>query len=875
MHAEETESWLERNARYKSEKDKILETDPKSFEDISAQQGSEDNIQLFRYFPWPQRMPRDILFPHQLGDFYLMRFERTEDKFNSPALPNFQEHRKWRRDPCDEIILCYEAAIDLAPPDYVAKTDLFQKLAFMLLWRFEVDMEFEDFRRAFLYLQNALDLDGSLTCHERTIRIGWWFLHSFADISGMNNMSNRFPSRLNRLFRHMFLTFYSGGHRTRPINYEELARDVAMFGDHPTLSLLISTSRRNVDVLTCHGLETLAAWYAQRYLCCDRGEDLDDAIAVQNHALLQRMDARKEEQDDEESDSDNDVDEPRRKPRRSKARRRGGLDGDVAVVACGQQLAVWLKLRYEKRRSEEDLECMRALLIKLVMSYSDPTGMYECAFLFSELPLPPQIPYALYDRAILGLHTLAALSLGLGGPLDSMLRLHDSTAFVSKIAAMAISDGHPVKAVEWLENSCSLIWNKITSLGKSAVIVDLERRKFYTSTLSFRMMEAIHQRVLQSTYVDGNLLMRHLTDGPVIMLNASIFGCHALVLRPGVGPKCLPLISLTFERVSGWEKAFQNLLSSLGANIRGEERKDRPSKSPRSTDDDMFQKLLEEIWVALVEPILQFIWTREELMKLVKAKHLPRVWWCRTGPFSFLPIHAAGLYTSCGPQIRLTDFAISSYLPSLSSAISKPPITVPSEFRLLVVAQPSTPDLPTLPGVTQEVASIEKRAHSVQKIILTGEQATKTAVKEEAASAVWLHAACHGKQNGTHSSFALYDGPLSLHRLAALPHLAAAEFAFLSACETATGDSDLSGEAMHLAGGLYRLGYRSVIATMFSVRDRDAPFVADKVYEQLFEDKRPDYRKAAQALHRAIHLLQEVNGRGNFRAWVPFLHIGD
>ena len=574
-----------------------------------------------------------------------MRFERTEDKFNEPDFPNLQEHRKWRRNPCDEIFLCYEAAMDLAPPGYPAKVDLFQKLAFMLLWRFKVDLEIDDFRRAFGYLQNALDLDSSFLCHKRTIEIGWWFFHSFTDIF-RTNLADRFISRSFGTI--MFPTFYSGGHRTRPIDYQELARDVVMFRNHPTLCLVISTIRRNVDILTSHGLENLAAWHAQCYQCHDRGEDLDEAITLQNHALLQSMEARKQVDDDEESDSDidgdekqshneseeeidkdqvadettlgpstnelkADVDATRRKPRRAKTRR-GALDGDVAVAACGQQLALWLKLRYDKRHSEEDLERARSLLIKMVMSYSDPTSMYECAFLFSQLPLPSQIPYALYDRAIGGLHSLAVLSLGMDGPLDMILRLHDSTAFVSNITAMAIRDNNLIKAVEWHENSRSLIWNKIASLEKSPVQLDLEQRKFYSNTISFRMMEAIHQRVLKSSYVDGSLVLRHLTHGPMILLNASTLGCDALVFRPNIGLQCLPLTGLTCDRVSAWEKSFLDLLFSLGAGYRGDERKDRPSKSTQLNVDDKFQRLLEEMWVALVEPILQFIWGSKELM---------------------------------------------------------------------------------------------------------------------------------------------------------------------------------------------------------------------------------------------------------------------
>jgi len=253
---------------------------------------------------------------------------------------------------------------------------------------------------------------------------------------------------------------------------------------------------------------------------------------------------------------------------------------------------------------------------------------------------------------------------------------------------------------------------------------------------------------------------------------------------------------------------------------------------------------------------------------------LPRIWWCCTGPFSLLPIHAAGLYTSFGPQVRLSDFMVSSYITSLSSVSSRPPADPLADFKLLVIAQPSTPKLPRLPGATAEVSKIMDHRKSLPTVILNGEAATMDAVMEEAASAPWLHAACHGSQKGIWSGFALHDGSLLLQHLFAFPRLSQAEFAFLSACETATGDRHLSNEALHLAGGLHRLGYRSVIATLFSVRDQDAPFVADNVYEQLFKDERPNYRKAAQALHGAIHLLQEANGRGNFRAWVPFIHIG-
>jgi len=57
--------------------------------------------------------------------------------------------------------------------------------------------------------------------------------------------------------------------------------------------------------------------------------------------------------------------------------------------------------------------------------------------------------------------------------------------------------------------------------------------------------------------------------------------------------------------------------------------------------------------------------------------------------------------------------------------------------------------------------------------------------------------------------------------------------------------------------------------------DEDAPVVADVFYGHLFrngEEKLPDVREAAYALHLAVKELREL-GRP-FRSWVPYVHYG-
>ncbi|KAK7435691.1 hypothetical protein VKT23_019524 [Stygiomarasmius scandens] len=66
---------------------------------------------------------------------------------------------------------------------------------------------------------------------------------------------------------------------------------------------------------------------------------------------------------------------------------------------------------------------------------------------------------------------------------------------------------------------------------------------------------------------------------------------------------------------------------------------------------------------------------------------------------------------------------------------------------------------------------------------------------------------------------------------------------------------------------------------MWSIGDREAPMVADKVYQGLFGsgDGPEDQGKKlapAYALHKAIKHLRAEVGEMNFVKWVPFVHFG-
>ena len=253
----------------------------------------------------------------------------------------------------------------------------------------------------------------------------------------------------------------------------------------------------------------------------------------------------------------------------------------------------------------------------------------------------------------------------------------------------------------------------------------------------------------------------------------------------------------------------------------------------------------------------------------------PRIWWCPTGPLMFLPIHAAGLYNESGPGFKISDYVTSSYTPSLTVMLEKSQHSQSSFHGLLGVSQERTPGQPRLPHAEKELTSVDKFGSRLNMHRLPGELATVESVVEGMGKCSWVHLACHGTQDMAeplHSAFLLHDGKLTLSKIItkSFPH---ADFAFLSACQTATGDDNLSEEAVHLAAGMLAAGYRSVIATMWSIRDQDGPVIASEVYRHLTEGTL-DSTRAAYALHHAVIHLREKLGESSFPSWVPFIHVG-
>jgi len=211
----------------------------------------------------------------------------------------------------------------------------------------------------------------------------------------------------------------------------------------------------------------------------------------------------------------------------------------------------------------------------------------------------------------------------------------------------------------------------------------------------------------------------------------------------------------------------------------------------------------------------------------------------------------------------------------------------PQSSKILLVSQPNTPGLDRpIPGTTREIDAVCETIGigSCNFLRLDGAVATISRVKHEMDTCSWVHLACHAIQN-THeplrSGFYLDDGPLELSEIMK-QNIPQCELAFLSACQTSTGDEKLSEEVVHLAAGMLAAGYQGVVATMWSIKDRHAPDVAGSFYRYLVEggrnegSPRLESADAAYALHHAIQCLRKKIGdtENALLTWVPYVHFG-
>ncbi|KAJ7131344.1 TPR-like protein [Mycena epipterygia] len=557
-------------------------------------------------------------------------------------------------------------------------------------------------------------------------------------------------------------------------------------------------------------------------------------------------------------------------------------------------------LRFQQGQDADDLEQSIVHYTSAACSTAGPANLrFHACTMWAQHAQASHHPSLLhaYSVAIDLLPQIAWLGLSIS---DRHHHIMNAGPITRNAVAAAIDAAQYDKAVAWLEQGRSVVWGQLLNLRTPVDDLkhshpDLADQLMFLSTLlegagslqsiaqryhdhacdrdellkKIRGLEGFHSFLLPNTIVEFFPAAR---AGPVIIVNISAIRCDALVLRAGFVIHHIPLTDFTLDDAQHLGRSLEHLMSYTGRNERLSIKREG-QKLP----EEEFKHILSQLWWRLAKPVLDALAITTPL-----KENLQRIWWCLTGPLAFLPIHAAGLYDENETfGSKLSDFVISSYTPSLTALIQgfRPVLESQDELQLLAVAQPSASGQSFLPGTQEELNLVQLHASGKLPVLRLEEHAaTVENVQEGMKKSSWVHFACHGIQditNPTESALLLAGSSrltlLSIIKLS-LPN---ADFAFLSACQTATGAKDLQEESVHLAAGMLLAGYRGVVATMWSIMDNDAPHIAGNVYQHLFQTSPPDPTRAAEALHLAVQRLQESSGgKKSFFHWVPFIHIG-
>ncbi|KAF9230925.1 TPR-like protein [Melanogaster broomeanus] len=345
-------------------------------------------------------------------------------------------------------------------------------------------------------------------------------------------------------------------------------------------------------------------------------------------------------------------------------------------------------------------------------------------------------------------------------------------------------------------------------------------------------------------------------QGPIIILIASQFSCDAIIVLYMQPPIHLPL-KMTLEEL-------HDLVLQLGQNY----------QHPQGPDYSIFIELMDELWKKVIFPVVQ-------KLKAFMRRH-SHIWWCPTSIFTALPLHCAGEYKH-GGQV-LSKLFVSSYTPSLSALIKAHTRStkMTQEITFAAIGQ-ATPDTSLTTLKFSPLHYIEHELDGIEALLpipsvmftkVMGLEATRDQALQMLVDNQWLHISCHGRQvpeEPFKSCLAMADGLVSLLDIINA-NISTHEFAFLSACETAMGDLSTPDEVIHLAAGLQFMGVKSVIGTLWQVRDDVAYKVVLAFYKEFCKNGTLDCTMAARALHAAVATLAKDGVSLQDRAM--FVHIG-
>ncbi|KAF7358090.1 CHAT domain-containing protein [Mycena venus] len=623
----------------------------------------------------------------------------------------------------DEVIELYREAVSLRPPPHPDRAPLLSNMAASVLLRFQ-------------HRGNGVDLDEVIELYREAASLR---LPPHPDCAPLlSNMAasviKRFPQRGDGAdiddaieLYHEALSLRSPPHPDHAgLLNNQAASVIERFQQRGAEADIDEAVQLNREVLSLcpqpHPyraplLSNLAAWVTERFQQRGMKADIDEAVQLHREAVSLR---------------------PPPHPERASS-----------LIS----LAASFASTYKHTSLPTSLDsAILALQEASTYSMAPPLLRFQAARDWASMAHKNRHPLALeaYQIALELMPQVAALSLNLSSRQAIIAQSH---SLGSDAAACAIQLGQYEIAIEFLEACRSVFWSRSLDLStrlddlraSHPVLADkLTELSWELELGSFRdasrnLQADSHHRVM-SAEAEG-VRFRKLNEewdqtveavrssvpgfedfmqpksmsklrcaaehGPVVILNTGELSCHALILNSLGTVQCVNLPEIiTRKSVDNLAQIFRALVSptvpfsafmatlpTRGHDLESTHRLiGRLVYEKDSSPEDWFRRVLSILWTD------------------VKSENPLRLWWCPTGSFSFLPIHAAGIYDEHSMGESVTDYVISSYTPTLEALLAPSfhPFAANSPARVTPIIQPNTPDSSSLPYTEDELRKIQE-----------------------------------------------------------------------------------------------------------------------------------------------------------------------